>query len=283
MIDPSFLDSLDKFSLIINKRVTSIYSGQKKSISAGKGITFRDHRMYSFGDDFKSIDWKVFARTDNLYIKNFEEEKNLNVHILVDYSASMNFGKPLTKFDYASMIGVGFAYLAMKDNEKFQFATFSDELNLFQARRGMHQLASMITHLNTLKVNGKTDLFATLSSYKKMIGTRSLIIIISDLLYDPEQIKNSLLMLGKHDVKLIQVLDRQEKDIKLTGDYKLKDAESGDEIKTYISPRLVQNYNTMMEDHVSNIKEVCNQLNVSFYQIVSDKPIFDTFYEIIKQ
>jgi len=283
MIDASFLDNLKKFSLIVNKRVTSVYSGQKRSVAAGKGITFKDHRIYSFGDDFKSIDWKVFARTDNLYIKNFEEEKNMNVHILVDYSASMNFGKPLTKFDYASMIGVGFAYLAMKDNEKFQFATFSDELNLFQARRGMHQLASMITHLNNLKVNGKTDLFATLSSYKKMIGTRSLIIIISDLLYDPEQIKNSLLMLGKHDVKLIQVLDRQEKEIKLTGDYRLKDAESGDEIKTYISPRLVQNYNHMMEDHVANIKDVCNQLGISFYQVISDKSIFDTFYELIKQ
>ena len=207
-IDTSFLDHLNKFSLIVNKRVTSVYSGQKLSTAAGRGISFRDHRIYSFGDDFRSIDWKVFARTDDLYIKNFEEERNLNVHILVDYSASMNFGKPTSKFDYASMIGVGFAYLAMKDNEKFQFATFSDKLDIFQPRKGMPHLASMVEHLNTLKVEGKTDFFTTLSSYKRLIGSRSLIIIISDLLFDPEQIKDALINLGKHDIKLIQVLDK---------------------------------------------------------------------------
>ena len=282
MIDTSFLDNLKKFSLIVNKRVTSVYSGQKLSTSAGRGISFKDHRIYSFGDDFRSIDWKVFARTDDLYIKNFEEERNLNVHILVDCSASMNFGKPISKFDYASMIGVGFAYLAMKDNEKFQFATFSEKLDMFQSRKGMHQLASMIDHLNSLKVEGKTDFFSTLSSYKRLVGSRSLIIIISDMLFDPENIKDSLIMLGKHDIKLIQVLDKQEKDLKLEGDFRLKDSESKDEIKTFISPRLISNYTKMMNDHAAKINDVCNSLGVDFYQVTNDKPIFDTFYELLK-
>ncbi len=282
-IDISFLDNLKKFSLIVNKRVTSIYSGQKLSTSAGQGISFRDHRIYSWGDDFRSVDWKVYARTDDLYIKNFEEERNLNVHILVDYSASMNFGSPISKFDYAAMLGLGFAYLSMKDNEKFQFATFSEDMNLFQARKGMHQLAAMVDHLNNLKVDGKTDLFKTIASYKKLIGTRSLIIIVSDLLYDPEQIKDALLMLGKHDIKLIQVLDRQEKDINLEGDFNLKDAESSDQLRTFISPRLVQNYTHMLEDHTSKINEICNTLGVKFYQVTTDKPIFDTFYELLKR
>ena len=282
MIDTSFLDNLKKFSLIVNKRVTSVYSGQKLSTSAGRGISFKDHRIYSFGDDFRSIDWKVFARTDDLYIKNFEEERNLNVHILVDCSASMNFGKPISKFDYASMIGVGFAYLAMKDNEKFQFATFSEKLDMFQSRKGMHQLASMIDHLNSLKVEGKTDFFSTLSSYKRLVGSRSLIIIISDMLFDPENIKDSLIMLGKHDIKLIQVLDKQEKDLKLEGDFRLKDSESKDEIKTFISPRLISNYTKMMNDHAAKINDICNSLGVDFYQVTNDKPIFDTFYELLK-
>ncbi len=283
MIDTSFLDHLKKFSLIVNKRVTSIYSGQRKSAAAGRGISFRDHRIYSFGDDFRSIDWKVFARTDDLYIKNFEEERNLSVHILVDYSASMNFGKPLSKFDYAAMIGVGFAYLAMKDNEKFQFATFSDKLDLFQPRKGMHQLASMVDHLNTIKIDGKTDLFNTLLSYKNSIGSKSLIIIISDFLFDPEKIKDSLIMLGKHDIKLIQVLDKQERNINLEGDFRLKDSETKEELRTFISPRLVQNYNKMLDGHTAKIKDICNGLGVEFYQTTSSDPIFDTFYEVLKR
>lgn len=283
MIETSFLDHLKKFSLIVNKRVTSVYSGQKLSTAAGRGISFRDHRIYSFGDDFRSIDWKVYARTDDLYIKNYEEERNLNVHILVDYSASMNFGKPISKFDYAAMIGVGFAYLAMKDNEKFQFATFSDKLNLFQPRKGMHQLASMVDHLNNIKVEGKTDLFNTITSYKRLVSSRSLIIIISDFLFDPEYIKDSLIMLGKHDIKLIQVLDKQEKEINLEGDFKLKDSETKDELRTFISPRLIQNYNKMLDEHTAKIKEICNGLGVNFYQIISNKPIFDTFYEVLQK
>lgn len=282
-IDTSFLDHLKKFSLIVNKRVTSIYSGQKLSTASGRGISFKDHRIYSFGDDFRSIDWKVFARTDDLYIKNFEEERNLNVHILVDYSGSMNFGKPTSKFEYASMIGVGFAYLALKDNEKFQFATFSDKLNIFQARRGMHQLAAMVDHLNNLKVDGKTDLISTISEYKRIVGSRSLIIIVSDFLFDPEEIKDALLLLGKQDIKLIQVLDRQEKNLVLEGDFRLKDSESKDELRTFISPRLVQNYDTMLSNHTSKINEICDGLGIEFYQVTSDKSIFDTFYEILKK
>jgi uncharacterized protein (DUF58 family) len=283
MIDASFLDNLKKFSLIVNKRVTSVYSGQRRSAAAGRGTTFKDHRIYAYGDDFRSIDWKVYARTDDLYIKNYEEERNLNVHILLDYSGSMDFGKPLSKFDYAAMIGVGFAYLSIKDNEKFQFATFSDRLDVFQPRKGMSQLASMISHMNNLKIDGKTDIFNSIASYRRMIGSRSLIVIVSDFLFPIEDIKNALFMLGKNDIKLIQVLDPQEKDIGLEGDFKLKDAESKDEIRTYISPRLIQNYNGMMQDHVAKITEVCNHLGVKFYQITSDTPIFDAFYEILKR
>jgi len=113
MISTEFLDQLTKFHLIVSKRVTSQYAGPRKSIAMGKGIIFKDHRIYAPGDDFRAIDWKVYARTDDLYVKNYEEERNLAVHIIVDSSGSMDYGKPRSKFDYASMLGVGFAYLAL--------------------------------------------------------------------------------------------------------------------------------------------------------------------------
>jgi uncharacterized protein (DUF58 family) len=195
----------------------------------------------------------------------------------------MNFGNPTTKFDYASMIGVGFAYLAMKDNEKFQFATFAERMDVFQPRKGMHQLAAMIDHLNNLKIEGKTDLFASIASYRRMIGSRSLIILISDFLYPIEDIKNTLFMLGKNNIKLVQVLAPQEKDIRLEGDFRLRDIETRDELRTYISPRLVQTYNNMLSDHVAKITDLCNHLGIEFYQMSSDTPIFDAFYELLKK
>jgi len=281
-IDTSFLSQLDKFDLIIHKRVTSNYSGPRKSVAFGRGIIFKDHRIYAPGDDFRSIDWKVYARTDNLYIKTYEEEKNLVVHIIVDFSASMNYGKPLTKFDYASMLGVGFAYLAMKENEKFMFSSFSEGLEVFQPRRGLSQLAAMVQHLNSLKTKGFSKLKDAMAQYRKLIGSRSMIVLISDFLINIDEIREALYMLGDHEIKVIQVLDKTEKELKLEGDFKLKDSETGDKMRTYISPRLRTKYLDMLEDHSAKIEETCTNLGMSFHLITTDTPVFDAFYEILK-
>ena len=282
MIDVSFLNELARFNLVINKRVTSHFIGPRKSIAAGRGLIFKDHRIYAPGDDFRNIDWKVYARTDDLYIKTFEEERNLVVHILMDFSGSMDFGKPVSKFDYGSMLGVGFAYLAMKDNEKFQFATFSEKLDIFQSRRGMSQLAAMVHHLNEIKAKGPSKLKESMDVYRKVIGSRSMVVLISDFLIPVDEIKESLYLLGKtHDVKIIQVLDPVEKDMRLEGDFELKDSESGFKLRTFVSQRLRLKYRSLLDDHSARIQELCNQLGMKFHLITTDTSIFDAFYKIL--
>ena len=281
MIDLSFLRLLDRFSLIIRKRITSNYVGPKRSIAVGRGITFKDYRPYASGDDFRSIDWKVYARTDHLYVKTYEEERNFVVHVLIDCSASMNYGKP-NKFDYGAMIGVGFAYLAIKDNEKFQFATFADSMHTFQPKRGMSHLLAMVQHLNDVKKNGYSKIFDSVMQYKKNLGTKSLIVIVSDLLINIDEIKKALYMLGDHEIKVIQVLDRSEVNLGIKGDLDLKDSESGSKLRTYISPRLKTQYEHMLDDHAKEIEKTCNDLGISFFQITTDTALFDAFYKILE-
>ena len=282
MISTDFLDQLDRFHLVVKKRVTSTYTGPRRSIAAGRGLTFKDHRIYSPGEDIRLIDWKVFARTDNLYIKTFEEERNLTAHIIMDASASMGFGKPISKFDYAAMLGVGFAYLAMKENEKFQFSTFSEDIEVFQPRRGMSQLASMVFHLNNSKTNGNSKLMDAMVQYKKVIGGRSLLVLVSDFLIDAKEIIEALYTLGDHEIKIIQVLDPIEKDLRYSGDFKLIDSESKSMLRTYISPRLRVEYQQMLDNHSVRIEEVCNRLGIRFHQITTDTPIFDAFYKVLE-
>jgi len=265
----------------MKKRVTSSYSGSRRSVARGKGSTLLDHRIYADGDDFRLIDWKVYARTDNLYVKRFEEERNLAVHILVDNSNSMNYGK-LSKFDYSAMIGVGFAYLSLKENEKFQFSTFSDMLEIFQPKRGMGQLASMIDYLNHAKAKGKSAFLDSVTQYKKLLTTRSLVIIASDFLFDLYEIQNALFSLGKHDLVVVQVLDRTEKEIDFSGDVKLKDSESQQELRTFVSPRLTQEYILRLKNHSQEIEETCMKMNAKYYQITTDMPIFDAFYTMLR-
>ena len=282
MLDTSFLDQLTRFNLVVNKRVTSNLAGPRKSISAGRGLTFKDYRIYAPGDDIRLIDWKVYARTDDLYIKAYEEERNLTVHIIIDGSASMGFGKPASKFDYASMIGVGFAYLAMRDNEKFQFSTFADSLEIFQPRRGMSHLAAMVQHLNSIKPKGYSKLLDTIRQYKKVIGSKSMLVIASDFLVNIDEIREAFYLLGDHDIRIIQVFDRVEKELKMEGDMKLVDSETKGMLRTFISPRLRMDYQQKIDDHCAKIEEVCNKLNINYNLAITDTPIFDTFYRILE-
>ena len=282
MIDTSFLDELRKFSLIVHKRVTSTYSGPRRSIAPGRGISFKEHRIYAPGDDIRLIDWNVYARTDDFYIKNFEEERNLTVHIIVDYSESMNFGKKFTKFDFACMLGVGFAYLAMKENEKFQFSTFSEDINVFQPKKGMSQLASMVYYLNSLKTKGLSRLLDAITHYKKFIVGKSMIILISDFLISIDEVKEALYRLGRHEVKIIHILDSVEKDLALAGDHILKDSETKEELRTNISPSLRTKYQDMLDEHAKEIEKACITLGYGYHLITTDKALFDAFYEILE-
>ena len=279
MIDAQFLDGLARFNLIVRKRVTSNYAGPRRSISTGRGVIFKDHRIYAPGDDFRAIDWRVYARTDDLMVKNYEEEKNLSVHIIVDKSSSMNFGK---KFDYASMLGVGYAYLALKNNDKFQFATFSDEIDVYQPKKGVSQLISMIDYLNSRKLSGKTDITGLVQKYKNYIWSRSMVVIISDFLVPIEEIKEALAYFQGHEVKLIQVLDKRELNPDIEGDFKMKDSESEAELRVYFSPKSREDYLARLDQHTADIKHEAELLDIDFFQVSTNTPIFDTFYTVLR-
>jgi len=282
MIDLAFLNELKKFSLVVRKRVTSKYIGPKRSIMAGGGMVFKDYRMYSPGDDFRAIDWKVYGRTNHLIVKTFEEERNLEVHIVLDVSKSMDYGGKINKFEYAAMIGVGFAYLALRDNSKFNFSTFSNELETFKSKRGMRQLAEMVDYLNKSKTKGESKMLAAMTQYKNYISSKSMIILISDFLIGIDEIKEALLRLSKHEVKVVQILDKEETDIGIEGDYKLKDSETSEMTQTFISNRLRLKFRDELDKHTAEIRDACGKLGYSFYQITTDKPLFDAFYEILE-
>lgn len=285
MITADFLDHLSRFRLIISKKVTSNYTGRRQSLYTGSGSTIKDYRIYSPGDDFRLIDWKIYARTDHLYIRRYEEERNLVMHALVDASASMNYGTPVTKFEYGAMLGVGFAYLALRENEKLQFSTFSDDVTVFQPRRGMGHLASMIDYLNSVKPTGKSRFSDMMKKYRKFLTSRSLIVLASDFLFDIEEIRDGLLALatGNHQIKVIQVLDTTEKDLPVEGDVKLKDAETTDTLRTYIGPKLVTEYENKLDQHIARIGKICTGIKADFYVATTATPIFDIFYDALRK
>lgn len=282
MIDISFLKELDRFNIVLKKRVLSSYQGERQSHAEGQGLVFADYKDYVPGDDFRDIDWKLYARTDKFYVKKFEEERDMAVHIIIDASGSMDYGRRITKFDYASMIGLGFAYMALRNNEKFNFSTFAESLNYLKAKKGLNQLVSIVDILEKLKIRGKSELRKAFDDYKRYIRSKSFIVIISDFLYDLEEIKSVLSRFTKHEVIVIQVLDPGERRLALYGDVILEDSELHTKLKTFISNRLIKSYRNKIEHHIHAIKDVCEHLGQDFISITTDRPIFDTFYAALR-
>ncbi len=285
MIDLSFLRHLDRLSLLINKRVTSNYSGERVSSETGRGLVFKDYVIYSPGDDFRAIDWKVFARSDKLFSRRFEEERNLTVHAVVDYSASMGFsssrGTP-TKSEYAAMLGLGFAYMALKNNERFVLSTFADKLESYKPRRGRGQLVYLLDRLNQRKAAGASRFEESLGKFKALLSSKSFVIIISDFLYPPSEISTIVHRFRKHEVRLIQVLDPLEWDLNIEGDFKLRDSESNEELRTFVSPHLRKTYLAEMATHRAAIQKACDEVGAKFFAVPTNKPIFDTFYDVLQ-
>ena len=283
MLEADFLKHLDRLSVIIQKRVASNYMGERESFYFGRGGSFLDHRIYAAGDDIRDIDWRVYARTDKLHVKQYEEDRGLTLHIVIDFSASMNFGKNIKKYEYASMLGIGYAYLAWKNNERFVLSTFSDKLKLFMPRKGRKQMVEILDYLRSKKAGGKSNFKDSLESYAKSIGSRSLIVVISDFLYDLDEIKEILFRFRKSDIVLIQVLDETEKELKLKGAFKLKDIESKGLMKTFISDKTRKKYLEALEEHKKKIDWMAVGVGAKFYSVNTGVPIFDSLYEILRR
>lgn len=280
-INTDFLRQLDSFSLVVKKRVTSSFTGERRAEAMGSGLIFRDYSNYVYGDDFKNIDWKVFGKTDKFYVKRYEEDRNLTVHIILDFSGSMDFGSKTKKYEYASMLGLGFSYIAMKNNEKFVLSTFDDKLDFFRPGKGRQQMASILSYLNKKKAAGVSSFYDSLVKYKGLVTSRSLIVFISDFFYDAQQIQNILHKYKRNKIVLIQVLDPIEKKLDFEGDYELVDLESDARMHTFVDPYLRKKYFEHLEGHQANIKRICGEVRADFYVAGSDESVFDVFYRIL--
>ena len=277
-IDIDFLRQLDRYSLYVKKRVSTVYAGNRPSTRAGHGIDTIGYREYYRGDEMKDIDWKAYGRTDKLYVRQFEEEKTLTAHILLDVSKSMDYGSgPVTKYEFAAMFALGAAYLAARSNDKYAISLFADETEIHEAKRGMKELLRAVDRLASRPLEGRTDLDACSHMYRKMIRSRSLVIIISDFLEDPLHIEAAVRRFSGNDLMLVRVLDPDEQDLPVIGDARFCDMETGVEFKSFVSDAFKKDYKKALDEHTDRIKAACGRVGASFYSFTADTPVFDAF------
>ncbi len=279
-MDTEFFKELERFALLVKKRVSTAYSGGRKSLRFGHGISPVGYREYRKGDDFKLVDWKAYARTEKLYIKEHEEERSIVVHILLDASGSMGFGE---KFAYASRLAAGFAYLATLENEKYAVSLFCKKLYPGEPRRGRRYLFQSIEELDEVVPKGATNLRLVADQFELLVRSTSLVVVISDFLGDTEKIVSSIYRLAGHDLIMIQVLAPEEVDLRFGGDVRFVDMETGQPLVTRVTEEERSDYQKRLEEHEARIAEACNNVGADFFTFKTDRPIFDAFSEMISR
>lgn len=227
---PETLAQLAPFELRAKMIVEGVMSGMHRSPYQGMAVEFAQHRQYVAGDDLKHLDWKVYGRSDKLYLKQYQQETTLDVIVLVDASASMAFGSmPVkkdwggttasgaknrwTKFDHATALAVAISYVCLHQQDRVGVGVFADELRTMVKRSSSRtQWRSIVNSLSGEPVEASTNIVKVTEQVLSKITNRALFIIISDLFDDAEAIRQSLARFRyrRHDVILLHTLDRQE-------------------------------------------------------------------------
>jgi uncharacterized protein (DUF58 family) len=213
-LDPTVLNKITRLDLKARHIVEGFMGGMHKSPYHGFSVEFAEHREYAPGDDLKHLDWKVFGRSDRLFIKEYELETNLRTHILLDTSESMDYGsRETTKLELASHIAASMAYLILKQQDSVGMVCFDKEVKTFiPTSSSLGHLRPILGTLASATAQNKTDLGTVLNTLAERIQRRGLIILISDLFDKPATILKSLQHFAhkRHDVIVFHVLDEYE-------------------------------------------------------------------------
>jgi|TARA_B110000116_G_scaffold229001_1_gene210668 uncharacterized protein (DUF58 family) len=256
--------------------VEGIESGAYNSKFRGGGIEFSEVREYIPGDDVKRIDWNVSARHNSLFVKEFVEENELNIYLILDLSASNNFGFMKSKLDLSFEVAVSLMFLALKNNDKLGLGIFTDKLEKFiPSKKGKKQILRIIKELIDYEPKSKkTDIMQSLSTLNNKLKRKSVIYIISDFISDSYDKPLKFLKLH-HRVTLINISDIREKEIPRIGYAYLEDAETGEQILVDTSNKNFQKeYREIMDEKIKTNQKNMNRIGIDMINL-SNEESFD--------
>ncbi len=278
-LDPDGLARVGHMELVARQVVEGFLTGRHRSPYHGFSVEYLDHRQYSPGDEIRTIDWKLLARTDKYYVKLFEDETNLRAYILLDCSRSMAFKSGnVSKLEYGSYLAAALSYLMLHQNDAVGLVLFDSEVRQYLPPRARPtQFRRVLEMLDHTLSNEDTDLGAVLHQMAERIRRRGLVVVISDLIDDKGKVAGGLQHFrhDHHEVLVFQVMD----DAELTFPYdrltRFKDMEGAGRVVA--NPKSLRNrYLARMNDFLEGIKASCLERGIG-YNLANTKEPYDTF------
>ena len=272
-LDPLTLAKVSGLELQARLVVEGYLSGMHKSPYHGFSVEFAQHREYVPGDDIKHIDWKVYGRTGRFYLKQYEEETNLVLWILLDTSESMRYGSgPVTKYDYACMTAAALAYLTIHQADSVGFVTFDGQVRSFLKPSSQpSHLKEIIHQMNKGCGSEKTSLAPIFHDIAERITRRSILVLLSDLFDEPATILAGLkhLRYKRHEVAVMNVMDGAELDFPFQDATLFRGLEEYPDLLT--DPRSLRDgYLAELQTFVAEMQRGCRNQNVDFVQLRTD-------------
>ncbi len=276
-LDPLLLAKMATMELRARYVVEGALTGRHKSRSQGHSMEFVGHRAYTPSDDWRRIDWKVFARTDRWVIREQEAETNLRAAVLLDVSNSMAYagmGK-IPKVRYASFFAAALSYLLVHQGESVGLCLFGGGLKDFiPARGGVAHLSYLLDVLDKIQPEGETDLMASFEQVGQHLPRRSLVLVLSDFLLEPEKILSAVRTLSsrRHEVAVLQILDRDEMELNIDGEFMLRDMESGESLQ--VNPAAVRDdYRRLMQGRLEHTRRMLSSQGIGHAVFETDMPL----------
>jgi uncharacterized protein (DUF58 family) len=275
--DPDAIAQISDLVLRSRRLVEGAISGQHRSPFHGFNVEFAEYREYTPGDDLRRLDWRVFARSDRHYIKQYEEESNVRVTFVVDASNSMNYRgtAPLSKFDYGATLVVSLAMMLVRQQDPVGFVLFDEAATeILPPAATQAQIMVMSELLEKCQPARKTELGGLLRSLCDRLRRRNMLVIVSDLFTDLEAVYeglNRLRFLG-HEVLVMQVLDRDELELPFDGPTIFHDIEGTDEL--FAEPwAFRKSYQKAMTDFLATVARECGDRGYDHVRFITDEPL----------
>lgn len=279
MLPKELLKEVRRIEIKTRQFVDSLYSGTYRSVFKGRGIEFAGIRMYYRGDDFRNIDWKVSARTGKLHIREHIEERELQVVVALDLSASMAFGSgSREKRETAVEFAAAMALVADRNNDRAGVCLFTDRAEKFiPPSKGKTHILHLIRELlYYIPQRQGTDLKAPLDFLNSTLSRRSVVFLVTDAL-DAGEIESQLKIASfRHDLILVLVRDKRESDLPDIGLIELEDPETGEEIVFDTSDkRLVEEFKTKIEARDREFEKMCKNLGIDMIKLTAGESIIE--------
>jgi uncharacterized protein (DUF58 family) len=281
-LEPSTLARIANLDLLSRTVVEGFISGLHHSPFFGRSLDFAEHRQYMPGDDIRLIDWKLFARSDRFYVKEFEADTNTNCTILLDVSRSMQFGRDsISKLDYGRYLSACLAYFAHKQRDRVGFATFDSEVVHYVPPAAKH-LEEVLRAIDRIEPGGEGRLKAPLQRLAGRMRRRSIVVLISDFYEEPDAAFDAVSLLrGRgNDVIAFHLLDAAELRFPFEEAAEFEDLESSQRIA--IAPEAVRaEYRKLIETHISTLRRRFSEARVDYHLFDTAVPLDFALYSYL--